>query len=95
MYLFIFRPTVRIDDGELLVHVPPIHEASFWSHDPRGRSRINEAAARNLGLPRVFMQARVGGPAWSRGDYQLLRHFHEAKGLDPASPEFTRIFEYP
>ncbi|KAJ6619351.1 hypothetical protein B0H10DRAFT_2368620 [Mycena sp. CBHHK59/15] len=50
--------------------------------------------ARDLGMPHVFMQARVGGSAWSRADYEL-RQFHFAKGFNPASPEIAHRLGYP
>lgn len=40
------------------------------------------------------MQARVGGSAWSRVDYEL-RQFHFAKGFNPASPEIAHRLGYP
>ncbi|KAJ7435595.1 hypothetical protein B0H11DRAFT_1662951, partial [Mycena galericulata] len=93
--LFLFQPRVHIEVGELLVHVPPLNEAYFWSHDPYGRSRLSSAGARDLGMPHVFMQARVGGSTWPRADYELLRQFHFAKGFNPDSSEIAHRLGYP
>ncbi|KAJ7738708.1 hypothetical protein B0H14DRAFT_2407874 [Mycena olivaceomarginata] len=95
IYLFLFCPRVHIKAGELLVHVPSPSDAFFWSRDPYSSSQLTEHAACTLGLPRVFMQARVGGPAWSRAGCGLLRQFHFAKGFDPARTDIVNRLGYP
>ncbi|KAJ6565898.1 hypothetical protein DFH09DRAFT_463023 [Mycena vulgaris] len=95
VYLFLFPPQLRLKDGELSARIPYPGEAFYWSHDPRGRDRLSEAAVHALGLPSVFLQARVGGPAWTQANYALLAEFHCAKGFDPTSMDVARDLGYP
>ncbi|KAJ7657585.1 hypothetical protein B0H17DRAFT_1213431 [Mycena rosella] len=76
-YLHVFEPAARIEeDGTIWLDIQPRNQRYHWSFDPPGEERLGEHFSAQLSLP------EVSGHSWTADQYDLLRKFHEVKGVD-------------
>ncbi|KAJ7794505.1 hypothetical protein B0H13DRAFT_2689568 [Mycena leptocephala] len=95
VYLFLFTPQVEVVDNLITVTNPPDTEKYYWAFDPADLDRLTHEAAEEIGLstPEFSMDLIVRG--WDERDYDTIRDFHIAKGLDPYSQDAAIAMGYP
>ncbi|KAJ7626496.1 hypothetical protein B0H17DRAFT_1151006 [Mycena rosella] len=81
-YPFVSLPTVLIEeDGTVWINIKHLHQRYYWSFDPLGGQWLEDVAAQ-LSFPQVLFKIIVGGYCWTTNQYDSLRKFHEAKGVN-------------
>jgi hypothetical protein len=95
VFLFLFSPDVQDSGSQFSVYLPPENKAYYWSFDPKGTTQLSAEDAEQIGLPHVNFQATVFGSTWSRDIYDLIGHFHLAKGYNPHSQDVAIELGYP
>ncbi|KAJ6484157.1 hypothetical protein C8R45DRAFT_931608 [Mycena sanguinolenta] len=85
IYLFLFDPCVRIQNGRTSVKIPATSHAYYWSFQHDGSHRLSDEMLEEIVPPQVLFEARIVGHTWSDVDYELIREFSLAKGFNPNS----------
>ncbi|KAJ7643455.1 hypothetical protein DFH06DRAFT_1213266 [Mycena polygramma] len=82
-YLFLCSHTDFESEHPRTFRVPEC--PAYWSLDPSGAERLTADQAQTLGFPDIEFRREVRERYWDDTVYVGIRHFHEAKGLDPFS----------
>ncbi|KAJ7657558.1 hypothetical protein B0H17DRAFT_1213473 [Mycena rosella] len=82
-YLFVSSPIARFDDdGTVWIDILPPDQRYYWSFDPLGEEQLGEDPATQLSLPELTFEVFAFGYSWTTAQYDLLRKFHEIKGIN-------------
>ncbi|KAJ7633960.1 hypothetical protein B0H17DRAFT_1149850 [Mycena rosella] len=82
-YLFVASPAAYFEeDGTIWIQILPPDQRYYWSFDPLGEEQLGEDFACQLSLPEVTFRVEVFGDSWTTAQYDLLRKFHEIKGVN-------------
>ncbi|KAJ7637784.1 hypothetical protein B0H17DRAFT_1187356 [Mycena rosella] len=82
-YLFVSSPAARFEkDGRIWIEISPPDQQYYWSFDPSGEDQLGEDLPGQLFLPEVTLTVNVYGDSWTTAQYNLLRTFHEPKGVN-------------
>ncbi|KAF7359888.1 hypothetical protein MVEN_00714500 [Mycena venus] len=95
VYLFLFDPCVRIQNGRTSVKIPATSHAYYWSFQHDGSTRLSDEMLEEIVPPQVLFEARIVGHTWSDVDYELIRDFLLAKGFNPNSNDAALELGYP
>jgi hypothetical protein len=95
LYLFLFSPQAEIIDGACTVIIPAPEDAYYWSFQSNGSDPLSNEILDEVFPPQVLYQTHLLERYWSEQDYQLIRDFSLAKGLNPNSPDFANQLGYP
>ncbi|KAJ7930772.1 hypothetical protein B0H13DRAFT_1595152, partial [Mycena leptocephala] len=67
----------------------------YWAFDPAGLNRLTHEAAEDIGLPTVEFSIDLWGGKWYEHDYDMVRDFHIAKGIDLYTQDAAIAMGYP
>ncbi|KAJ7813366.1 hypothetical protein B0H13DRAFT_1483842, partial [Mycena leptocephala] len=67
----------------------------YWAFDPAGLNRLAHETVEDFGLPTVEFSTGLWGRGWDERDYDMVRDFHIAKGLDPYTQDAAIAVGYP
>ncbi|KAJ7616555.1 hypothetical protein FB45DRAFT_230278 [Roridomyces roridus] len=96
LYLFLLRPTLRIQDsGHREFIFPPGADSYFWAFDIDGRHRLTINMVESLGLPTPKFSFKLNGLGLDGQDSAFVRYFLAAKGFDPDTQDAAIAMNYP
>jgi hypothetical protein len=71
------------------------YRPAYWSLNPSGTFPLSTEDANMLGFPIIHTETHICGCSWNDRDYDALRRFQQAKGLNPESQEIAINLSYP